>query len=563
MRGIAWDRAKAALETAAAQTRKRIKDDRGRASRQIKPLLTTLKRELFNPDLTVKGLLRSCKVRDHNVVTLFRQDVGESPARYIRLRRLETAALLLASSEVLISDVALLVGYLELTSFSRSFRDWIGFSPTDYRRKERGSSALAPMPRVLLRPQDWDCAERGALDDATLQRFLQRFRALYPRVQLGPNTPRPVKIIIDGARLEGNFASDIWEQLEGLPFTEQYMAIRHQFAFTTPALFKLLSKRSREEGRKDSARGVVLAELALASIEASAEVLGDDAANHLAEAWARVGNARRLASDYPGAAKAFAHAWGVWQQPRSLYRPEIEAEISIRESALRMNQRHFDHAAELADTAVRLARSLESPQKLAQFLIQRGSVSLYNGDAARALIAYQEARDVAKASGEIYFEFSAHTGCCLALIACKSYREATAVLERAADICNQLADGVFHHQVQWLHALLASNQNQHGQVVAHFQQARTGFIRARAMDYAAVVSLDLALLYHRNGQLDDLVPLLTEALPALEALQIDREYLAAVKLLRQALIKGTVSKRLLGRVRDFLRTSIPVPHPMS
>jgi hypothetical protein len=79
----------------------------------------------------------------------------------------------------------------------------------------------------------------------------------------------------------------------------------------SPALFELLSEKSREHGRRDRQRVVELAELALASVEACAEALGDRAIEMRALGWARLANALRLAS-----AARSASATGRWGCPR-------------------------------------------------------------------------------------------------------------------------------------------------------------------------------------------------------------------------------------------------------
>ncbi len=83
------------------------------------------------------------------------------------------------------------------------------------------------------------------------------------------------------------------------------------------------------------------------------------------------------------------------------------------------------------------------------------------------------------------------------------------------------------------------------------------------MDYAAAISLDLAFLYQREARHDVLVQLLTETLPFFEAFQLGREYLTAIKLLRQAVSRQRVSVALLHQMRSFLENMMPLPFSQS
>lgn len=64
----------------------------------------------------------------------FKNTIGVPPHRYQFLLRIEKAKELLASGEVAILDVAMLVGYESQSSFARSFKAEVGMSPIRYRK---------------------------------------------------------------------------------------------------------------------------------------------------------------------------------------------------------------------------------------------------------------------------------------------------------------------------------------------------------------------------------------------------------------------------------------------
>ena len=72
----------------------------------------------------------------------FRAAFGETPHRYLQRRRVERAMFLLTSTDREVTDVCMDVGFTSLGTFSRTFRDIVGRSPSDFRRKS------APAPAV-------------------------------------------------------------------------------------------------------------------------------------------------------------------------------------------------------------------------------------------------------------------------------------------------------------------------------------------------------------------------------------------------------------------------------
>lgn len=60
-----------------------------------------------------------------------------SYTRLLEQTRMEIAGELLASTEIVIADIARQVGYLHQTNFTRAFRRWAGVSPREYRHQRR------------------------------------------------------------------------------------------------------------------------------------------------------------------------------------------------------------------------------------------------------------------------------------------------------------------------------------------------------------------------------------------------------------------------------------------
>jgi AraC-like DNA-binding protein len=68
----------------------------------------------------------------------FRAAFGETPGGYLTRRRVERAKALLAGANLTVTEICMLVGFSSLGTFSRRFRDIVGCSPTEYRRRNPG-----------------------------------------------------------------------------------------------------------------------------------------------------------------------------------------------------------------------------------------------------------------------------------------------------------------------------------------------------------------------------------------------------------------------------------------
>ena len=81
------------------------------------------------------ALLRRWPVTPDHGSRLFRRATGLSPEEYFQRRRIQRACALLLDPATPATKVALELGFSDAAHFSRQFRQHMGFSPRDYRRK--------------------------------------------------------------------------------------------------------------------------------------------------------------------------------------------------------------------------------------------------------------------------------------------------------------------------------------------------------------------------------------------------------------------------------------------
>src|SRR5882724_4791567 len=85
--------------------------------------------------LDVAALSQIAHVSEAHFIRTFRATFGETPHRYLQRRRVERSMFLLRETERTITDICLDVGFGSLGTFSRTFRDIVGASPSEYRAR--------------------------------------------------------------------------------------------------------------------------------------------------------------------------------------------------------------------------------------------------------------------------------------------------------------------------------------------------------------------------------------------------------------------------------------------
>ena len=106
----------------------------------------------YGRPLDVPALARIAHVSPAHFSRTFKATFGETPHRYLQRRRIERAMALLRDTAHPVTEVALLVGSNSLGTFSRTFRDVVGLSPSEYRRRSRQFSAPVCFTKSWMRP---------------------------------------------------------------------------------------------------------------------------------------------------------------------------------------------------------------------------------------------------------------------------------------------------------------------------------------------------------------------------------------------------------------------------
>jgi AraC-like DNA-binding protein len=96
----------------------------------------------FADPLCIPRLARIAEVSEAHFIRTFRATFGETPHRYLQRRRVERAMFLLRSTGRSVTDICFDVGFNSVGTFSRTFTDIVGESPTSFR--QRGQMPAVP-----------------------------------------------------------------------------------------------------------------------------------------------------------------------------------------------------------------------------------------------------------------------------------------------------------------------------------------------------------------------------------------------------------------------------------
>jgi len=83
--------------------------------------------------LDVPAVAAVAHFSEAHFIRCFRAAFGETPHRYLQRRRVERSMFLLRETARSVTDICFDVGFMSLGTFSRTFREIVGETPTDYR----------------------------------------------------------------------------------------------------------------------------------------------------------------------------------------------------------------------------------------------------------------------------------------------------------------------------------------------------------------------------------------------------------------------------------------------
>lgn len=132
------------------------------------------------------------------------------------------------------------------------------------------------------------------------------------------------------------------------------------------------------------------------------------------------------------------------------------------------------------------------------------------------------------------------------------FRAARRLLETTTRLHRRDRDFLNRLRLFWLQGRIAFGLDEFGRAEAAFHVARLGFKRVEKHGDAALVSLDLALLFARQGKRLQTLRLVEEMVTTFRRLGIAREAIASLLLLRRTCEQEAASRdALCGQIRTI------------
>jgi DNA-binding response OmpR family regulator len=98
----------------------------------VEEVVEAVETRLSDPGLTVTQIADAVALSRRQLTRRLKDAVGQTPAAFLRKRRIERAKELLADAPETIAEVAYAVGFRSPSSFSKTFREQVGHTPSEY-----------------------------------------------------------------------------------------------------------------------------------------------------------------------------------------------------------------------------------------------------------------------------------------------------------------------------------------------------------------------------------------------------------------------------------------------
>lgn len=329
--------------------------------------------------------------------------------------------------------------------------------------------------------------------------------------------------------------------------------IRHsEEKFRNPVLVQLLLDRYWEQVTVDAEEAHHLAYLALEVAERlPSERYGCWLRQDLAlRSRACVANALRAAGELKSADQHMSEVLQILEESPE---PLLRAEIYSFAASLRKDQRRFDEAEDLLNQALELYRQVNDLPKAASVLINRANLRYHQGRPREASEIFHQALTLIDRNEHprLFLHIEHNLALCLCDI--EEYGKARQRLDGHKDLSHRHSDAYFQLRRRWLQGRIALGLGELNEAEAILRKSRDDFADQDLGYDAALVNLDLALLYTEQGRTRDVRRLSEEMLPIFQSQDVHREAMAALLIFRRAAAEETVSAQMVRDLAGYLR----------
>ncbi|HEY8021215.1 MAG TPA: hypothetical protein VIH93_08945, partial [Thermoanaerobaculia bacterium] len=322
------------------------------------------------------------------------------------------------------------------------------------------------------------------------------------------------------AVVESRQAPELVARLCNHPFEEQLQLVDEREEFQTWGLCGLLLKQSSLAVFESPERAIDLGELAVRITNHLGDVYDPNWVLDLrARAYACLGNAQRVLGELRSSETAFRLAERCLAQSTS-GNLLVVAEIRDLKCSLRRAQRRFEEALALANEALDLYLETSTGHGVAKMLLQKSKILRELGDVEAAIDLLERESGAIDPITEPRLYIYARFNLLDNLTQAERYEDAEKLLPEVQALFQEAAQPLDLVRLRWAEANIAFGLERVEEAEAAYRDVQREFLDRRMGYDAALVSLDLAILYAERGATRDLKRLASEVMPAFESREV-------------------------------------------
>ena len=364
--------------------------------------------------------------------------------------------------------------------------------------------------------------------------------------------PRSVEAVWRRFRLIAT--AEVDELLPHSPQERHLKINRARTRFRNPILVDRLLDASKQRITSDPHDAYDLAECArdVAMRLSHVEVGGRFALTCLARANAYRANALRVLGHLKQAERILEGALALFDAEGTGH-PLVQAEFMELSASLARAQRRLIEAEGFLDMARTLYEDCKEPLLQARVLMMQGTVFSEAGEPEKALAAVTKAlASIDRSKDPWLYLYAVHNSADY-LVELGRYERAAEVIREHRSLYEEYATDWINIRRLWIEAKIARMRGERSTSETLFLTVREQFTSVGSGYDAALVGLDLALLYVEDGRTQNVIRLAEEMVPVFMAEDIHREAAAAVMLFQEAARKEAVTASMIAELISYLR----------
>jgi transcriptional regulator with XRE-family HTH domain len=347
------------------------------------------------------------------------------------------------------------------------------------------------------------------------------------------------------ARRAHRAAARLWKRLQPLPSARRWLLVEKAREFQTWALAVRLDEESTRAAAADAVLALDLARLAHRVAELAP---GEPAWRSGLQGFTLpfVGNALRvLGKDMPAANGAFAQAQQLWEAAEGVCDHVLPAWRRLDlEASLRRDQKHWAWALELLDQAQAIAPS----EAVGRILLKRSSVLVPMGEGEAAVEVLRRAAPLVDGRRDPRLLSILRFNLVANLILLERYVDAEVLLPEARELAIGLGNELDVHRTLWLTGQVDAGLGRYEEAIAALEQVLAEFTNLEMACDAALVALELSVLYLGQGRTAEVRVLSVGTAWIFRQQQVDEETLKTLTLFREAVELEVVTAELARRL---------------